>query len=87
MQRGQLHEQLISGDTMTNDLAKLVTSPSDAYAAWAPTYPPHAHNALMEVEQTAVLELLPPVSGRDGARRRVRHRPLHAAADARWAPG
>ena len=49
---------------MTNDLAKLVTSPSDAYAAWAPTYPPYAHNSLMDVEQTAVLELLPPVSGR-----------------------
>ena len=46
------------------DIAKLVTSSSDAYAAWAPTYPPHAHNALMEAEQTAVLELLPPVSGR-----------------------
>jgi malonyl-CoA O-methyltransferase len=46
------------------DLAKLVTSSSDAYAAWAPNYPPHAHNALMETEQTAVLELLPPVSGR-----------------------
>jgi malonyl-CoA O-methyltransferase len=36
----------------------------DLYAAWAPSYPPHAHNALMEVEQTAVLELLPPVGGR-----------------------
>jgi malonyl-CoA O-methyltransferase len=46
------------------DLAKLVTSSADAYAAWAPTYPPHAHNALMEAEQTAMLELLPPVSGR-----------------------
>jgi malonyl-CoA O-methyltransferase len=46
------------------DLAKLVTSSSDAYAAWAPTSPPHAHNALMEQEQTAMLELLPPVSGR-----------------------
>ena len=48
----------------SGDLAKLVTSPSDAYAAWAPTYPPYAHNSLMDVEQTAVLELLPPVSGR-----------------------
>lgn len=47
-----------------SDLVNLVTSSADAYAAWAPTYPPHAHNALMEVEQTAVLELLPPVSGR-----------------------
>ena len=36
----------------------------DAYAAWAPSYPPYAHNALMEIEQTAVLSLLPPVSGR-----------------------
>src|SRR5688500_326900 len=36
----------------------------DRYAAWAPAYPAHAHNALMEVEQAAVLELLPPVSGR-----------------------
>jgi malonyl-CoA O-methyltransferase len=36
----------------------------DAYAAWAPTYPPHAHNALMEVEQAVLLSLLPPVSGR-----------------------
>lgn len=43
---------------------RLVTSSHDAYAAWAPRYPPHAHNALMEVEQTAVLELLPPVAGR-----------------------
>ena len=46
------------------DLVHLVTSPSDAYAAWAPAYPAHAHNALMEVEQIAVLELLPPVSWR-----------------------
>ena len=36
----------------------------DAYAAWAPSYPPHAHNALMEAEQAAVLDVLPPVSGR-----------------------
>jgi malonyl-CoA O-methyltransferase len=37
---------------------------SDPYAEWAPAYPPYAHNALMEVEQAAVLSLLPPVSGR-----------------------
>ncbi|HUE87360.1 MAG TPA: methyltransferase domain-containing protein [Vicinamibacterales bacterium] len=37
---------------------------TDPYAEWAPTYPPYAHNALMEVEQAAVLSLLPPVSGR-----------------------
>ena len=48
----------------SGDLVRLVTSSHDAYAAWAPRYPPDAHNALMEVEQTAVLELLPPVAGR-----------------------
>jgi malonyl-CoA O-methyltransferase len=36
----------------------------DAYAAWAPSYPPYAHNALMEVEQASLLALLPPVAGR-----------------------
>jgi malonyl-CoA O-methyltransferase len=37
---------------------------TDPYAEWAPRYPPYAHNALMEVEQMAVLSLLPPVWGR-----------------------
>jgi malonyl-CoA O-methyltransferase len=36
---------------------------SDLYAAWAPSYPPVAHNELMRVEQDAVLELVPPVAG------------------------
>lgn len=36
----------------------------DAYARWAATYPPRAHNALMEAEQAAMLDLLPPVAGR-----------------------
>ncbi|MFQ3566690.1 MAG: class I SAM-dependent methyltransferase [Aggregatilineales bacterium] len=31
----------------------------EAYALWAATYPPHAHNALMQAEQTALLALLP----------------------------
>jgi malonyl-CoA O-methyltransferase len=35
----------------------------DRYAAWAPSYPPFAHNQLMSVEQHAMLELLPPVAG------------------------
>ena len=35
----------------------------EAYAAWAPHYPPLAHNALMQVEERAVLALLPPVTG------------------------
>lgn len=42
----------------------VVTMRHDEYAAWAPSYPPQAHNGLMEVEQAAMLELLPPVSGR-----------------------
>jgi malonyl-CoA O-methyltransferase len=36
---------------------------SDRYAAWAPIYPAHAHNALMEVEQAAMLDLLPSPNG------------------------
>ena len=39
-------------------------SDMDMYAAWAPTYPPHAHNALMAVEEATMLEVLPPVRGR-----------------------
>lgn len=36
----------------------------DAYAEWASHYPPHAHNPLMELEQRAVLELLPDLDGK-----------------------
>lgn len=36
----------------------------DLYREWAATYPAHAHNRLMEVEQATVLSLLPPVAGR-----------------------
>lgn len=35
----------------------------DAYARWAPVYPPRAHNALMAIEQSAMLEALPEVAG------------------------
>jgi malonyl-CoA O-methyltransferase len=34
-----------------------------AYALWAPTYPPRAHNALMALEQQTVLSLLPELAG------------------------
>lgn len=34
-----------------------------AYAEWAASYPPRAHNPLMEVEQSTVLRLMPPVVG------------------------
>lgn len=34
-----------------------------AYALWAASYPPHAHNALMRAEETALLALLPPLEG------------------------
>lgn len=34
-----------------------------AYERWAVSYPPHAHNALMELEQTTLLSLLPPLAG------------------------
>jgi SAM-dependent methyltransferase len=35
----------------------------DAYALWAVNYPPVPHNALMEIEQTAMLALVPSLSG------------------------
>lgn len=35
----------------------------DAYARWAASYPAEAHNQFMRVEQQALLELLPDVSG------------------------
>jgi malonyl-CoA O-methyltransferase len=38
--------------------------PQAAYAIWAATYPPYAHNALMTLEQQTVLSLLPDVAGR-----------------------
>ncbi len=37
----------------------------DAYALWAASYPPHAHNRLMEIEQAAMLALMPDLRGRD----------------------
>jgi len=35
----------------------------DAYARWAATYPPRAHNALMEAEESAMVSLLPELAG------------------------
>jgi malonyl-CoA O-methyltransferase len=37
--------------------------PQTAYGRWAHTYPPKPHNRLMEIEQEAVLALLPDVNG------------------------
>ncbi len=34
-----------------------------AYQKWAAAYPPHAHNALMRAEESAMLALLPPLDG------------------------
>jgi len=38
-------------------------APQSAYAIWAESYPPHAHNPLMELEQRTVLSLLPDLTG------------------------
>ena len=35
-----------------------------AYALWAGSYPPYAHNKLMEIEQAAMLRLLPDLKGK-----------------------
>ena len=37
----------------------MLLQPQAAYELWAATYPPHPHNALMELEQQTVLSLLP----------------------------
>jgi malonyl-CoA O-methyltransferase len=34
-----------------------------AYAQWAATYPPHAHNLLMETEEAAMRDLMLPLEG------------------------
>jgi malonyl-CoA O-methyltransferase len=34
-----------------------------AYSLWAAAYPPHAHNALMRLEEDAMLALMPPLGG------------------------
>lgn len=39
-------------------------SSADAYARWAASYQPYAHNALMQAEQDAVLALMPDLTGR-----------------------
>src|SRR5216683_3247126 len=36
----------------------------DAYARWAGGYAPEAHNPLMQMEEQAVLELMPQTAGR-----------------------
>lgn len=33
--------------------------PAEAYALWAPNYPAHAHNPVMQAEERAMLELMP----------------------------
>lgn len=50
-------------------LNRLVMRPTElsiaeAYARWAPTYPPRAHNQLMALEEGAIVEMLPDVRGR-----------------------
>ena len=41
----------------------VVLDAAEAYVQWAPAYPPRAHNRLMELEQEALLALLPDVRG------------------------
>ena len=39
--------------------AATMLEPASAYALWAPAYPPHAHNPVMQAEERAMLALLP----------------------------
>jgi malonyl-CoA O-methyltransferase len=43
--------------------ARKKVAPQAAYAIWANSYPPRAHNPLMELEQRTVLSLLPDLTG------------------------
>jgi malonyl-CoA O-methyltransferase len=36
----------------------------EAYAKWAASYPPHAHNPLMQAEERAMLDAMPELNGR-----------------------
>lgn len=55
--------------TIRDSLRRLLKRPPrtlsslDAYALWAANYPPEVHNPLMEAEQTAMLDLMPPLAG------------------------
>lgn len=40
-----------------------MTRVADPYELWSDAYPARAHNPLMEAEQAAMLELMPPVAG------------------------
>jgi hypothetical protein len=54
--------------------------PAEAYALWAPSYPAHAHNPVMQAEERAMLRLMPTGARRTcHARRWLRQRTLHAA--------
>jgi malonyl-CoA O-methyltransferase len=44
-------------------MARTMLDRQRAYAEWAACYPPAAHNALMRVEEEAMLRLLPPLAG------------------------
>lgn len=41
-----------------------ILSSQNAYAQWAKTYPAEAHNLLMQVEQTTLLDMMPPLQGK-----------------------
>jgi malonyl-CoA O-methyltransferase len=36
-----------------------ILEPAEAYALWAPSYPAHAHNPVMQAEERAMLGLMP----------------------------
>jgi malonyl-CoA O-methyltransferase len=54
---------VLTGGLRSAPADALKLDPQSAYALWAPTYPPRPHNALMEIEQEAMLALFPDVRG------------------------
>jgi len=56
-------EPRIKRETVRGEASLAMLEPQAAYALWAETYSPYPHNALMALEQQALLSLLPDVAG------------------------
>ena len=64
---GDILEKLwrrVRGRFSVQEMPKVALASTAAYALWAASYPPHAHNQIMALEQEAMLKLLPALAGR-----------------------
>ena len=56
-------EPRVARSKVRGEASPALLEPQAAYELWAATYSPFPHNALMELEQEAVLSMLPDVAG------------------------